>query len=138
MTYQDKIKLSTKGFCDLINITDKVKRIVSESSIKDGLVLVFVTGSTAGITTIEYESNLVKDFQEFIKKLIPKEKDYHHNETWGDGNGFSHLRASLLGPSITVSVEKGVPKLGTWQQIVLCDFDNRSRDREIIVKVIGE
>src|SRR6056297_1080034 len=116
MTYQDKIKISTKGFCDLINITDKVKKIVSESSIKDGLVLVFVTGSTAGITTIEYEPNLVKDFQEFIKELIPKEKDYHHNETWGDGNGFSHLRASLLGPSITVSVEKGIPKLGTWQQ----------------------
>ncbi len=137
MIYQDKIKISTKGFCDVIDITKNVEEIVSKSSTKDGLALIFVTGSTAGITTIEYEPYLIKDFQEFIKELIPSDKNYHHNKKWGDGNGFSHLRASLLGPSLTASIEDNRLNIGTWQQIVLCDFDNRSREREIIVKIIS-
>jgi len=138
MNYQEKIKLSTKGYCDLIKITPKVEKVISNSSIKEGLVLVFVTGSTAGIITIEFEPNLVKDFKEFIEKLIPANKDYHHNKTWGDGNGFSHIRASLIGPSLTLSLNQGSLELGQWQEVVLCDFDNRSREREIVIKVIGD
>lgn len=138
MVHQDDFNLSTKGFSDIIDITSQVEKVLNESKIKQGIVLVFVQGSTAGITTIEYEPNLVKDFQEFIEKLIPQNKKYHHDATWGDDNGFSHLRASLIGPSIALSVENGKLVLGTWQQIVLCDFDNRPRQRKIIVKIIGE
>jgi len=138
MNYQEELKLSTKGYCDLIKITSKIKKVISNSGIKEGLVLVFVTGSTAGITTIEFEPNLVKDFKEFIEKLIPADKDYHHNKTWGDGNGFSHIRASLIGPSLAVSLNQGSLELGQWQEVVLCDFDNRSREREIVIKVIGD
>ncbi len=137
MVHQDEFNLSTKGFSDIIDITSQAEEVLNESKIKQGIVLVFVQGSTAGITTIEYEPNLVKDFQEFIEKLIPQNKKYHHDATWGDDNGFSHLRASLIGPSIALSVENGKLVLGTWQQIVLCDFDNRPRQRKIIVKIIG-
>lgn len=137
MVHQDEFNLSTKGFSDIIDITSQAEEVLNESKIKQGIVLVFVQGSTAGITTIEYEPNLVKDFQEFIEKLIPQNKKYHHDATWGDDNGFSHLRASLIGPSMALSVENGKLVLGTWQQIVLCDFDNRPRQRKIIVKIIG-
>ncbi len=136
--YTDKITLFTKGFCDIIDISEKVKGIVKKSKIKDGLVNVFVRGSTAGITTIEAEPNLIKDFQEFMEKLAPQDKKYHHKEAWNDDNGFSHLRASLIGPSLTIPIEGGKMILGGWQQLVLCDFDNRSREREIIVKIMGE
>lgn len=136
--YQNEFTLSTRGFSDIINITNQVEEALNKSKIKQGIGLVFVQGSTAGITTIEYEPNLVKDFQEFIEKLIPENKKYYHDQTWGDDNGFSHLRASLIGPSIVLSVEKGELVLGAWQQIVLCDFDNRSRQRKIIIKIMGE
>ncbi len=138
MIYQKNLQFSTKGFADLINITENIKEGILDSGIKNGIALVFVTGSTAGITTIEYEPNLVKDFQDFIKELIPKEKKYHHNKAWGDGNGFSHLRASLIGPSLSLPFKGKKLSLGTWQQVVLCDFDNRSRKRDIIIKLIGD
>ena len=138
MIYQNEFSLSTKGFNDVIDITPQVEEIVKKSKIKQGICLAFVQGSTAGITTIEYEPNLVKDWQEFIEELIPQNKKYYHDQTWGDDNGFSHLRASLIGPSVSLSVDKGKLVLGTWQQIVVCDFDNRPRQRKIIVKIIGE
>jgi len=138
MVYQKEFNLSTKGFCDIIDITSQVNDILLESKVEQGIIVVFVTGSTAGITTIEYEPNLIKDFQEFIEKLIPRDKKYHHDNTLGDDNGFSHLRASLLGPCLSVPINNGKVVLGTWQQIALCDFDNRQRERKIIVKIIGE
>jgi len=133
MTYTDKIILSTRGFYDIINITGEVEKIVKKSKIKEGLVNVFVKGSTAAITTIEYEPNLVRDMKELIEKLIPQNKSYHHI-----GNGFSHLRASLFSASLSIPLTKGKLELGTWQQIVLVDFDNRARQREVMVKIIGE
>lgn len=138
MIYQDTIKVSTRGFCDIVNVTKKVMDIVVESEIKNGIVTVFVKGSTAGITTLEYEEGLIRDFQEAMERLAPSNQDYHHNQKWGDGNGFSHIRASLLGPSLSIPFEEGELALGAWQQIVLADFDNRSRQREVIVQVVGE
>ena len=138
MTYQKEFNLSTKGLTEIIDLTSKVTDILLESKIQNGVVIIFITGSTAGITTLEYEPNLVKDFQEFIERLIHRNKKYHHNTTWGDDNGFSHLRASFLGPCLSIPVSKGKMTLGTWQQIILCDFDNRSRKRQVIVKIIGE
>lgn len=138
MIYSEIIKVSSNGFCDVININSQVGEIVKKSKIKDGLVNVFMVGSTAGITAIEYEDGLVKDLEELMEKLIPKNKNYHHNLRWHDDNGFSHLRASLIGPSLTVPLVKSELKLGTWQQIVMIDFDNRPREREIIVEILGD
>jgi secondary thiamine-phosphate synthase enzyme len=128
----------TSGFCDIIDITAKVREQIEKEKIEQGLVTVFVSGSTAALTTIEYESGLVQDLKEFVEKLIPSDKRYHHDDRWGDDNGFSHLRAALFGPSLAIPIENGRPVLGTWQQIVLLDFDNRPRTREIIVQLMGE
>ncbi len=136
--YQSEFILSTKGFNDVINITDQIEKALNKAKTKQGICLVFVQGSTAGIIAIEYEPNLIKDWQEFIEKLIPQDKKYHHDATWGDDNGFSHIRASLIGPSISLSINNNKLVLGTWQQIVVCDFDNRTRQRKIIIKIIGE
>jgi secondary thiamine-phosphate synthase enzyme len=132
------IKLQTSGFCDVHDLTERVSGLVRESGIESGSVTVFVPGSTAGITTIEYEPGLKKDLPELFEKLIPSGRTYHHDATWGDGNGFSHLRAALVGPSLTVPVVSGLMTLGTWQQIVLLCFDNRERRREIVVQIMGE
>ncbi|MGE5196957.1 MAG: secondary thiamine-phosphate synthase enzyme YjbQ [Deltaproteobacteria bacterium] len=134
----EAIKVSTKGAPDLINITDKVSGLLESSKLKKGIVTVFVVGSTAAVTTFEYEPGLIRDVQEMFEKIIPRSKRYNHDETWGDANGFSHLRASLQGPSLTVPFEAGQLALGTWQQIVLAEFDNRPRERKIIVQVMGE
>ena len=131
------IHLSTRGFCHAVDITPEVRKKVDETNIKDGTVTVFVVGSTAGITTIEYEPGVVKDLEDLFNKLAPPTRDYHHEEAWHDGNGFSHVRASLLKPSIVVLVEDGKLRLGTWQQIVVLDFDNRPRNREIAIQVMG-
>jgi len=133
-----KMAEKTAGFCDIIDLTPKIKKHVEQSKIRQGLVSLFVTGSTAGITTIEHEPGLVKDLKELVEKLIPSDRRYHHDARWGDDNGFSHLRASLFGPSLSVPVESGRLLLGTWQQVILLDFDNRPRTREIIVQVLGE
>lgn len=130
--------VGTKGFTDIVDITSEVQKIVLESEIENGNALTFVPGATAGITTIEYEPGLLQDYPEFFEKLIPSNKKYHHDETWNDGNGFSHIRASLQGSSFTVPFTQGQLLLGTWQQIILVDFDNRNRSRKIIVQVIGE
>ena len=133
-----KITESTAGFCDIIDITAKLKEHVRTAQIRAGTATLFVSGSTAALTTIEHEPGLVRDLKEFIEKLIPSERRYHHDDRWGDDNGFAHLRASLFGPSLAIPIENGAPSLGTWQQVILLDFDNRPRTREIIVQLIGE
>jgi secondary thiamine-phosphate synthase enzyme len=132
------IELKAKGYADIADITDKVQRAVSKTKIDAGLACVFVSGSTGAVTTIEYESGLVQDMKEAFERLASEHSQYHHDRTWGDGNGFSHVRAALLGPSLTVPVSGGKLQLGTWQQIVFIDFDNRPRSRRLSVTVIGE
>ncbi len=127
--------IQTKGFNDTIDITDKVKEIVKESKVKDGICLVFCPGSTGGITTIEFESGAISDLKRILEKIVPMNKDYEHNKRWGDGNGYAHVRSALLKPSICLPVENGNLVLGTWQQIIFIDFDNKPRNRELIVKV---
>lgn len=133
-----RLKEETQGFCDIINITPKVQDQVERERFQRGLVSLFVSGSTAAITTIEYEPGLIQDLKEFLEKMIPSNKKYHHDDRWGDDNGFSHLRASILGPSLQVPMVAGKLQLGTWQQIVLLDFDNRPRQREILIQMMGE
>ena len=133
-----KLTQKTQGFCDIIDITAKVQDVIEKENIQRGQMTIFVSGSTAALTTIENESGLVQDLKEFVERLIPSDRRYHHDARWGDDNGFSHLRASLFGPSLAVPIENGQPLLGTWQQVVLLDFDNRPRTREIIVQLIGE
>jgi secondary thiamine-phosphate synthase enzyme len=128
----------TKGFNDIIDITNEVQIIIDKNTFSEGNALVFVPGATAGITTIEYEPGLLKDYPQFMESVIPSNKDYHHDMTWHDGNGFSHVRAALQGASLQVPFQNGSLLLGTWQQIILVDFDNKSRSRKIIVQIIGE
>ncbi len=132
------ISLSTKGDGDIRDLTEQVASMLSETKLKDGTVTVFVPGSTASITTIEFEPGLKKDIPEVLNRLIPSGVRYHHDDTWGDGNGYAHVRAAFVGPGITVPFTSGRLSLGTWQQIVLLEFDNRSRRREIVVQFIGE
>ncbi|MEJ2744126.1 MAG: secondary thiamine-phosphate synthase enzyme YjbQ [bacterium] len=134
----DRIVLETRGDGDLIDITSEVSEKLKATSLKRGSMTVFVVGSTAAITTFEYEPGLIKDIQELYAKLVPRNKRYAHDDTWGDANGFSHLRAALQGPSLTVPFEEGRLLLGTWQQIVLAEFDNRPRQRQVIVQTMGE
>jgi secondary thiamine-phosphate synthase enzyme len=133
-----KLSAQTSGFCDVIDITAKVKSLLDEENLHRGQVTLFVSGSTAALTTIEYEPGLIQDLKEFVEKLVPSNRRYHHDDRWGDDNGFSHLRASLFGPSLAIPVENGALALGAWQQVVLLDFDNRPRSREIRVQLIGE
>ena len=130
--------VETKGFNDIIDITDEVESILSESSLAEGSALVFAPGATAGITTIEYEPGLLQDYPKFFEKIIPSNQTYHHDETWHDGNGFSHVRASLQGASFTIPFANKKLLRGTWQQIILVDFDNRPRHRKIIVQLNGD
>lgn len=132
------ISESTSGFCDIIDITEKFKEQIAVTRMRSGTATLFVSGSTAALTTIEHESGLVADLKEFLERFIPSGRRYHHDDRWGDDNGFSHLRATLFGPSLAIPILDGQPCLGTWQQIVLLDFDNRPRSREIIVQLIGE
>ena len=138
MVHTERLRMQTAGDCDIIDITDSVANLVRQSGMRNGIVTVFVPGSTAGLTTVEYEPGLVKDLEELFEKIAPSDRSYHHDMRWGDGNGYSHVRASLLGPSLTVPVAGGAMTLGTWQQIVLIDMDNRPRTREIVVQVMGE
>ena len=134
----DSLSFSTNGFSDMKDLTADVSQKLSAHGLRNGNVTLFVPGSTGGLTTIEYESGLVKDFSELMEKIVPSNVTYHHDARWGDGNGFSHVRASLLGPSLTVPFSNGTLNLGTWQQIVFIDFDNRSRSRTIFLQFIGE
>ena len=133
-----EIKLTTKGHTDIVDITDDITQSLSRAGLKEGIATIFVVGSTASITTVEYEPGLVQDLKSAFEKLAPSSGDYKHHERWHDDNGHSHVRASLMGPSITVPFTGGKLILGTWQQIVLIDFDTTSRDRTIIVQIIGQ
>jgi secondary thiamine-phosphate synthase enzyme len=134
----EEIVKSSNGNCDIIDITDDVIETLKKFNINSGLCTVFSIGSTAGITTIEYEPGLIKDIPKLLEKLIPSAQRYYHDDTWGDGNGHSHLRSALFKTSLSVPVVNGDLTLGTWQQIVLIDFDNRKRTRRLVVQVIGE
>jgi secondary thiamine-phosphate synthase enzyme len=133
-----EVRVSTHGDGEMIDLTERVANAVEATGIQDGTVTVFVPGSTAGITTIEYEPGLLQDFPAAMERFAPRDMRYQHDETWHDGNGHSHVRASALGPSLTVPIADGSMVLGTWQQIVLVDFDNRARQRRVVVTVIGE
>jgi len=132
------ITFKTKGNCDFIDITAQVADEVKQSEVNNGAVTLFISGSTAGITTIEYESRLLGDFKDMWDRVIPQNIPYEHNKTWGDGNGHSHVRASMLGASLTIPFAGKRLTLGTWQQIVFIDFDNRSRSRELVLQIMGE
>jgi secondary thiamine-phosphate synthase enzyme len=130
-----KFLINTKGFTDIVDITDKVLEIVRNSKVKEGICLISCPGSTCGITTMEYESGLIEDLKRALEIIAPMSDNYEHCEKWGDCNGFSHVRSSLLKPFLAVSIENGKLLLGTWQQIVFLDFDNRPRERTINVKI---
>ena len=132
------ISIKTSAKDEIFDITSKVAEIVYRSKVKDGLACVFVVGSTAAVTTVEHEPGLISDMRDAMERLYPRDIDYEHHKRWGDGNGHSHIRASFVGPSLTVPVVDGQLQLGTWQQIVFMEFDNKPRTRELTVQVLGE
>ncbi len=132
-----RLSIPTTDGTDIVDLTAEVEAFVAASGVAEGLLVVFVPGSTAGVTTIEFESGAVEDLRRAIERLAPRGADYAHDRRWGDGNGYAHVRAALLGPSLAVPVSGGRPLLGTWQQIVLCDFDNRPRRREILLRIVS-
>jgi secondary thiamine-phosphate synthase enzyme len=132
------ITLQSRGNCDIIDITSQVATKLEKSGVNSGIVTLFVIGSTAGITTIEYEPNLLSDFKNMWDRVIPQNIPYEHDKTWGDGNGHSHVRASTLGASLIIPFVNKKLTLGTWQQIVFVDFDNRPRSRKLVLQIIGE
>lgn len=134
----ERIKLKSRGNAEVLDVTPEVSGILESSGMEEGLLTVFVPGSTAAVTTIEFESGLVSDLQRAFDGVAPENIPYAHNARWGDGNGHSHVRAALLGPSLSIPFSRGRLILGTWQQIVLVDFDNRARRREVVVQVMGE
>lgn len=137
-TYFEEIIKSSEANCKIFDITEDITEIIEKSKIQNGIVTVFAIGSTTGITTIEYEPGLIKDIPKLMEKLIPTYQNYNHNETWGDGNGHSHLRSALIKTSLTIPLVKSEMTLGTWQQVVFIDFDNKQRTRRIAVQVMGE
>ena len=138
MIKTDELRFDTAGPGDIINLTTNIMKTVQESGITSGILTVFAPGSTTGITTIEYEPGLLKDIPELMEKLIPSNRSYHHDETWHDGNGFSHLRSALIGSDLTVPFVSGKLTLGIWQQIVFLEFDNRPRNRTVVLQIMGE
>jgi len=133
----EKISLKTKEL-DIVDITDDLQKIVKSSNLKNGFIIIFVSGSTGAITTIEYEPGLMKDFPSMLERISPKRMPYEHEKRWHDGNGHSHVRASLLGPSLTVPFRDSKLTLGTWQQVVFIELDTKPRARELVVQIIGE
>ncbi len=129
--------IATDGFCSIRDITQVVHKYLLASKITEGQALVSVPGATGAVTTVEYEPGLLKDLPAFFEKIIPSDVSYEHDQTWHDGNGFSHLRASLMKPSLVIGVTQGELVLGTWQQIILLDFDNRSRQRKYFIQISG-
>jgi secondary thiamine-phosphate synthase enzyme len=139
MTVSTKlIKIHSKGENDMMNLTEEISSFVKKSGISNGTITVFVSGSTGSVTTIEYEPGLIKDFPEMLDRIVPKDLDYGHERMWHDGNGHSHVKASLMGPSLTVPLMDGELCLGTWQQIVFVELDTRSRTRDLILQILGE
>ncbi|MCK5221948.1 MAG: secondary thiamine-phosphate synthase enzyme YjbQ [Candidatus Aminicenantes bacterium] len=138
MIFSDYVNINTGGKNEIVDITGDVRSILKNSGVSAGSILVFVPGATGAVTTIEFEPGLARDFPELMERLIPENITYLHNETWHDGNGHSHLRASLIGPSLTIPVIDAEPVLGTWQQIIFLEFDNKPHNRRIVVQVSGE
>lgn len=132
------INKKTNGNTEIINITDDIQDILKKTGIENGLCTVFCIGSTGGITTLEYERGLIKDLPEFLNQILPQNKRYHHDATWGDGNGHSHLRSALIKTSFTIPIINSELTLGTWQQVVFIDFDNRPRNRRIVIQIMGK
>jgi len=132
------IQVKSRGENDMIDMTKQTSRLLEESKLDEGMVTVFVSGSTAAVSTIEYQPGLINDFPDMLSRVVPNDIEYKHDETWQDGNGHSHVRASLIGPSLTIPFKDGELMLGMWQQIVLFEMDTRQRTREIIVQIIGE
>ena len=138
MVINKKLSIRTNGNCDMIDITKQVEKEIYNSDLNSGIATIFITGSTAGLSTIEYEGGLINDYKNMWDRTIPSNTDYAHNLRWGDGNGHSHLRATLQGPSLVIPFVNKKLVLGTWQQIVVMDFDNRSRSRDIFLQLMGE
>src|ERR687886_673906 len=132
------IKINSKGENDMVDITNQTLKAIEESNLKDGIVTVFISGSTAAITTIEYEPGLRNDFPKMLNRIVPRDIEYEHDKTWNDGNGHSHVRASLIGPSLTIPFKDRTLLLGVWQQIVLLEMDTRQRERQVTLQIIGE
>jgi secondary thiamine-phosphate synthase enzyme len=130
--------LSTKGFGDMIDVTQQVQDLVKKARLSEGIATVFIPGSTAAVTTVEYESGAVQDLKDVFDRLVPTDVEYAHNLRWGDGNGFSHVRSALLKTSLTIPFTGGHLMLGRWQQVTIVDFDNGARDRRVVVQVMGE
>ncbi len=133
----EELHVQTRGFNDVIDLTPSLQKILKNSNFTEGQLLVFVPGSTAGITTIEFEPGLKKDLKELWEALIPMNRRYHHDDTWHDGNGYAHLRASIVKPDLLIPFRNAQLLLGTWQQVILLDFDNRPRNRRLIVQLTG-
>ena len=134
---QGSLELQTTADTDVVDLTADVSDFVAKSGVTEGLLVLFIPGSTASVTTIEAESGAIADLKRAVERLAPRDEHYEHNLRWGDGNGYSHIRAALLGPSLTVPVSEGQLALGTWQQIVLCDFDNRPRRRRVLLRLLS-
>jgi secondary thiamine-phosphate synthase enzyme len=132
------VQLRSSKENDIIDLTEQTSEVLKESKLENGLVTVFVSGSTAAITTIEYEPGLMHDFPKMLSRIVPKDVQYHHDDTWHDGNGHSHVRASLIGPSLSIPFSNGQLNLGTWQQIVMLEMDTRQRERLITLQILGE
>jgi len=137
-SYYDEINIKTRKETEIVDITDDVQNVVAKSKIKNGIACVFVSGSTGAVTNMEYEPGLMKDLPDALERIAPKDMYYKHHETWHDDNGHSHVRASLIGPSITVPVKDGEIVHGTWQQIVFIEFDTSPRNRKIVIQIVGE
>lgn len=136
--YSKEITINSAGFSEIKNITQQVEEAARESGFDEGLIHIFPIGSTASISTIEFEPALVQDMKDKLEEFAPRDQQTRHGQTWGDDNGFSHMRATMMGPGITVPLYKGQPVLGTWQQVVIFNHDNRKRDRRIFLQVIGK
>ncbi|MGD8472863.1 MAG: secondary thiamine-phosphate synthase enzyme YjbQ [Anaerolineae bacterium] len=138
MIVSERIQLRTKGDGHILDITDQVSQELRDSGLQEGVITLFTPSSTSGLTTIEYESGVVHDLQQLFDRIVPTDIDYRHNLRWGDGNGHAHVRHALLGASLTIPFAQGQMTLGTWQQIVFADFDNRARSRSLVVQIMGE
>ena len=137
ITYEKEHSFSTQGNGAIIDLTGSLESALAESGVETGQLVVFVPGSTGAVTTIEFEPGLIKDLPEFFERIAPSSHGYHHDATWGDGHGFSHVRAALVGPSISIPVSGGRMTLGTWQQVVFLEFDNRARRRSVQISIVG-
>ncbi|MEA3375877.1 MAG: secondary thiamine-phosphate synthase enzyme YjbQ [Chloroflexota bacterium] len=138
MVVHDELHLETEGHCHVVDITGQVEQAVESSGVADGTVTIFCPGSTGGVTTMEYESGVVHDLEQVLDEIAPPDREYRHHLRWGDDNGHSHVRAAMVGPSLTVPIVGGLLTLGTWQQIVFLDFDTRARARRLVVQIVGE